>query len=83
MPYVRKSFYKHYKDGIKFVENIANWDGINVEPSELSIDDTEYTKHERAYDYALKMTEREVKQAVEGLYHNLNSLQSRSGNQLN
>ena len=28
------------------------------------------------------MTERELKQAVEGMYHNLNTLQSRSGNQL-
>ena len=28
------------------------------------------------------MTERETYQAVEGMYHNLNTLQSRSGNQL-
>ena len=31
---------------------------------------------------ALKRTEREIYQSVEGLYHNLNTLQSRSGNQL-
>ena len=30
----------------------------------------------------MDMTERELKQAVEGMYHNLNTLQSRSGNQL-
>lgn len=30
----------------------------------------------------MEMTEREVYQGVEGLYHNLNTLQSRSGNQL-
>ena len=30
----------------------------------------------------MKMTEREVYQAVEAMYHNLNTLQSRSGNQL-
>ena len=30
----------------------------------------------------MDMTEREVYQAVEGMYHNLNTLQSRSGNQL-
>lgn len=30
----------------------------------------------------MDMTEKEVYQAVEGLYHNLNTLQSRSGNQL-
>ena len=31
-------------------------------------------------DSALNMTEKELKQAVEGMYHNLNTLQSRSGN---
>ena len=36
----------------------------------------------RMYNYAMKMTEREVYQAVEAMYHNLNTLQSRSGNQL-
>lgn len=35
-----------------------------------------------AYDYAMAMTIKELKQAVEGLYHNLNSLCSRSGAQL-
>ena len=35
-----------------------------------------------AYRYAMDMTKREVTQAVEGMYHNLNTLQSRSGNQL-
>jgi ribonucleoside-triphosphate reductase len=35
-----------------------------------------------AYNYAMKMTEREIYQAVEAMYHNLNTLQSRSGNQL-
>ena len=34
------------------------------------------------YQYAMDMTKRELNQAVEGMYHNLNTLQSRSGNQL-
>jgi ribonucleoside-triphosphate reductase len=34
------------------------------------------------YDEALIITTEELRQAVEGMYHNLNSLQSRSGNQL-
>ena len=38
--------------------------------------------HPKAYEYAMAMTEKELSQAAEGLYHNLNSLQSRSGNQL-
>jgi ribonucleoside-triphosphate reductase len=31
----------------------------------------------------MKLTIKELNQAAEGMYHNLNSLQSRSGNQLN
>ena len=34
------------------------------------------------YQYAMEMTEKETMQAVEAMYHNLNTLQSRSGNQL-
>ena len=35
----------------------------------LSIDDEFYKSHPKAYEYALKMVEREVHQAVEGMYH--------------
>lgn len=38
--------------------------------------------NEALYKKALFETKRELKQAVEGMYHNLNTLQSRSGNQL-
>lgn len=47
-----------------------------------SIDNRYVFSLDIAYDYAMKLTERELKQAVEGMYHNLNTLQSRSGNQL-
>lgn len=46
---------------------------------DLSIEDKEYQKHRKAYKYAMDMLNKELVQAVEGLYHNLNSLQSRSG----
>lgn len=75
VPYVRKSFYKHWKDGNHYLMN----DSESKYSSETPID--EYTV-DAAYKYALDMTERELKQAVEGMYHNLNTLQSRSGNQL-
>lgn len=48
----------------------------------IPIDSEKYKKFKQVYEYALKMTERETYQAVEGLFHNLNTLQSRSGNQL-
>lgn len=82
VPYVRKSFYKHWKDGCKYVLGIDvnKYDGV-ITP-EMSIDDDGYKTFGKAYDYAMDMTKREVHQAAEGMYHNLNSLQSRSGNQL-
>lgn len=80
VPYVRKSFYKHFRDGLKYIEKS---DYINREPMEgYSIDNNGFKQHKEAYLYAIDKTEKEVYQAVEGLYHNLNTLQSRSGNQL-
>lgn len=82
VPYVRKSFYKHWKDGCEYVEDYENPDADLKHPEEWPIDDIYYTKREKAYKYAMDMIKREVHQAVEGMYHNLNTLQSRSGNQL-
>ena len=86
VPYIRKSFYKHFKDGIHFIEekiyDCSPPEGMEIE--DLAIDGKFYKDlpYIRAYDYAMEMTQREIHQAVEGLYHNLNTLQSRSGNQL-
>ena len=80
IPYVRKSFFKHYKDYIELIEEHELDYSFH---SDLSIDESDYKAYnEKAYKYALKKTEKELKQAVEGMYHNLNTLQSRSGNQL-
>lgn len=80
VPYVRKSFYKHFCDGIKYIENIVN-NSIYFDEN-LSIEDDYYKRYSKAYQYALDKTQQECHQAVEGMYHNLNTLQSRSGNQL-
>lgn len=86
VPYVRKSFYKHWDDGIRYIGQEIIPDEITDVfrgNRELPIDqyprDNEYRK---IYRYAIEMTEKETHQAVEGMYHNLNTLQSRSGNQL-
>ena len=79
VPYVKKSFFKHWKNGQKYILHNENADDL-VFFEEMSIED-DYYKNE-AYQYALDMTEKELMQAVEGMYHNLNTLQSRSGNQL-
>ena len=83
VPYVRKSFAKHFKDGIKYCCPNTNYK-LDTIPNEIAFDDPEANEayNKAAYTYAMDMTQREVHQAVEGMYHNLNTLQSRSGNQL-
>ncbi|MBQ5474537.1 MAG: hypothetical protein IIT65_07500 [Lachnospiraceae bacterium] len=91
VPYVRKSFYKHFMNGRRWVsakdtethmhshyENEGWKEFFKDEP----IDSQKYKEDMLAYQYAMEMTIKEVQQAVEGMYHNLNTLQSRSGNQL-
>ena len=91
VPYVRKSFTKHMKDGLKFcegksdykIERFGKWLKHESEDGTLHFDNKEFKElHSEAWNYALEMTEREIYQAVEAMYHNLNTLQSRSGNQL-
>ena len=82
VPYVRKSFRKHYIDGLKYIENFNDEEYFNHIPENACIEDAEYKSRPKAYRYAMDMTEKELRQAVEGMYHNLNTLQSRSGNQL-
>ena len=89
VPYVRKSFGKHYKDGLKYISGIYPNDidyaieNMLNNITEYSIEDSEWLSYNHlAYRYALDMTIKETQQAVEGMYHNLNTLQSRSGNQL-
>lgn len=87
VPYVRKSFYKHYMDGLHYIESAkANFE-IKLalskeEAKDFSIENKKIYNQSMAYNYAADMTEKEIYQAVEGMYHNLNTLQSRSGNQL-
>ena len=105
VPYVRKSFWKHFKDGVKYLytEDDYNYltgnllDSLDLGklPIEPYINPTvgeheekaasqilNFSSWEKAYQYAMEMTEKETMQAVEAMYHNLNTLQSRSGNQL-
>jgi ribonucleoside-triphosphate reductase len=94
VPYVRKSFVKHFLDAMEWVyENNYNirpqfegydFKNVSIDFETMSCPNIHcfYKENPKAYQYALRMTEREIYQAVEGLYHNLNTLQSRSGNQL-
>ena len=85
VPYVRKSFLKHYNELTEFIPFCKNKKLSFEKPEEISIEDHRYFKGiRRKYiaKHALQLTSKELYQAVEGMYHNLNTLQSRSGNQL-
>lgn len=81
VPYVRKSFWKHYKDGLKYIAWSSDYPD-NWVPEDHRIDDEYYKNNENVYAYALDLTTKEANQAAQGMFHNLNTLQSRSGNQL-
>ena len=81
VPYVRKSFWKHYKDGLKYIAEMDE-PVLECDPKDISITDPVYVSEPMIFNYALNMTKKEIHQAVEGMYHNLNTLQSRSGGQL-
>lgn len=96
VPYVRKSFWKHFKDGLKYFEEGNEnhyFSGIDVSKMPISPYYNSTVDEEiiplvvtasitKSYKYAMDQTKKEIHQAVEGMYHNLNTLQSRSGNQL-
>ena len=42
---------------------------------DIEIIDEKYKKFIKAWQYAYDMTQKEIHQAVEGMYHNLNTLQ--------
>lgn len=70
VPYVRKSFRKHYLDGLKYIEGINAYPEEHI-PVDAGIEDGEYKIYPKAYEYAMDMTVKECYQAVEGMYHNL------------
>ena len=88
-PFVKKSFYKHYKTGLKHLV----FRGEDIEPLDLekfnakiaenpSINDSFFVTPSEVYRYAMDMLEQEGRQAAQGLYHNLNTLESRQGSQV-
>lgn len=87
VPYIRLSFFKHFCDGIEFIydnETLASEFKNKYKRREImdiSIEDKSVYRdtYSKAYRYAMKKTIKETEQAVEGMFHNLNTLQSRSG----
>lgn len=81
-PFVKMSFAKHFKKGLKWVEKQSD-EYIEAFPKSIDIlCDRIEKEHPVAYKYATEMLDEEGRQAAQGLYHNLNTLESRQGAQL-
>ena len=103
VPFVRKSYRKHYiAEWIKDLDEFYDLDILSLPYDEYKhwvtnkttefylttgIKDSDFKFANKNLDKKLRQkalddTKRETYQAVEGMYHNLNTLQSRSGSQL-
>lgn len=76
VPYVRKSFAKHFIDGMIYCEGETQKGDDLIDKgreyiSVLSINDDQLKYFDKAYRYAVDMTIKEAKQAAEGMFHNL------------
>jgi ribonucleoside-triphosphate reductase len=86
-PYVKRSFRKHFIKGMKYIGGFKEEEARakifeEIPDIETSIEDKKYKKYNKIYNYAMEELEYEGKQATQGLYHNLNTLESRAGSQL-
>lgn len=96
-PFAHKSFVKLFKEGLfekdyitennynklKDGEDVKSNDGEKIDCINIHIDNHELNdKFPMAYDYALRHLEKEGKQSAQGLFHNLNTLESRAGSQV-
>lgn len=86
-PFVRKSFIKHFADGMKYIVGASDEtiEKYKQEATGISIGDyqsSDYMGYDKVYKYAMDMLEKEGSQSFEALYHNLNTLESRAGSQV-
>lgn len=86
-PFVKLSFYKHYLEGQKYIDNVST-EVIELNKRDFKrdkpsiIDKLYFCTDSKAYKYAMDMLEKEGNQSAQGLFHNLNTLESRQGSQL-
>lgn len=79
-PFVDKSFRKYIKEGSKYFDN------TDIEVSKnITVENVKRARDlygNRVIDYALDKLDKEGTQSAQGLYHNLNTLESRPGSQV-
>lgn len=86
-PFVKMSFRKHMMNYFTDVKDYSKQRAEDIlrEHEPIEIDNKELcvaSDTMAAYNYAIKQLKKEGKQAAQGLYHNLNTLESRQGSQV-
>ena len=78
--YIKKTFKKHFLRGAKYIDDLSE-----EQIEELKKQDLEYSneeiknKYPKTYRYSVDMTEESVKQAMQGLEYEINSLSTVNG----
>ncbi len=75
-PFVRSSFYRHYKFYVTEILNEQLKDGVD---DNTRMDSQLYTANSSAYDYACKQTKKEVEDGVQTFNYQINSMSSTNG----
>ncbi|MGL5428931.1 MAG: anaerobic ribonucleoside-triphosphate reductase, partial [Cetobacterium sp.] len=81
VPYIAKSFKKHFLKGLKYVERLSLEVIQSMKSSEnIIFGNAELKeKHPLAFEFAVDMTEESVKQSMQGLEYEINSLSTVNG----
>ena len=81
VPYIKKSFKKHFRKGLKYVERVPQEevdrviDGGHIEYLNFELKE----KYPLAYEYSCDLTRESIKQAMQGLEYEINSLSTVNG----
>lgn len=81
VPYIKKSFKKHFNRGLKYIERCSDEEreniiaNNNIEYSNFSLKE----RYPNAYEYSCDLTRESVKQAMQGLEYEINSLSTVNG----
>lgn len=85
-PYVRKSFAIHYRDGLRFLEHKEDneidyeIDRMLSDALQYHIDNREYKIYSpAAYDYAMTMLRKEIRDGVQTFNYQINSMSTTNG----
>lgn len=81
VPYIKKSFKKHFRKGLKYVERVPQ-EEVDRVIEEGNIEYLNFKLKERyplAYEYSCDLTRESIKQAMQGLEYEINSLSTVNG----